>query len=114
MLIINTKHLKIFTIIKTGDNIVLNVVKGIESLISTDGYNIFSIGNIKIDFPIQVDKLEETLFNWESVNVAKILKTEIPDKRNDLSEKLAYLLEYFNSNDDYQKPVNTQRKTLLQ
>ena len=36
----------------------------------------------------------------------KILKKEFPDKRQYLNKKLAYPYEYFNSIDDYKKPVH--------
>ena len=41
-----------------------------------------------------------------SENVLKTLKTEFPDKWKYLNKKTAYPYEYFNSIDDYQKPVN--------
>ena len=40
----------------------------------------------------------------------KILKKEFPDKWQYLNKKLAYPYEYFNSTDDYQKPVNNLKK----
>ena len=40
----------------------------------------------------------------------KILKTEFPDKWQYLNEKLAYPYEYFESIDDYQKPVDNLKK----
>ena len=40
----------------------------------------------------------------------KILKKEFPDKWKYLTKKLAYPYEYFNSIDDYQKPVNNLKK----
>ena len=40
----------------------------------------------------------------------KILKKEFPDKWQYLNKKLAYPYEYFNSINDYQKPVNTLKK----
>ena len=43
-------------------------------------------------------------------NDLKILKTGIPDKWKYLTKKLAYPYEYFNSIDDYQKPVNNLKK----
>ena len=39
-------------------------------------------------------------------NDLKILKTGFPDKWKYLTKKLAYPYEYFNSIDDYQKPVD--------
>ena len=40
----------------------------------------------------------------------KILKKEFPDKWQYLNKKLAYPYEYFNSIDDYKKPVNDLKK----
>ena len=40
----------------------------------------------------------------------KILKKEFPDKWQFLNKKLAYPYEYFNSINDYQKPVNNLKK----
>ena len=40
----------------------------------------------------------------------KILKKEFPDKWQYLNKKLAFPYEYFNSIDDYQKPVDTLKK----
>ena len=40
----------------------------------------------------------------------KILKTEFPDKWKCLTKKLAYPDEYFDSIDDYQKPVDNVKK----
>ena len=43
-------------------------------------------------------------------NDLKILKIGFPDKWKYLTKKLAYPYEYFNSIDDYQKPVNNLKK----
>ena len=43
-------------------------------------------------------------------NDLKILKTGFPDKWKILTEKLAYPYEFFNSIDDYQKPVDKLNK----
>ena len=40
----------------------------------------------------------------------KILKKEFPDKWQYLNKKLAYPYEYFNSFDDYKKPVDNLEK----
>ena len=40
----------------------------------------------------------------------KILKKEFPDKWQDFKKKLAYPYEYFNSIDDYKKPVHNLKK----
>ena len=64
---------------------------------------------IKI-YPGKIGKVEETLINYISQNDPKFLKTEFPDKRNYLSEKLAYPHWCFNSINDYQNPVNKLKK----
>ena len=43
-------------------------------------------------------------------NDLKILKTAFPDKWKNLTKKLAYPYEFFNSTDDYQKPVDNLKK----
>ena len=43
-------------------------------------------------------------------NDLKILKTRFPDKWKYLTKKIAYPYKYFNSIDDYQKPVNNLKK----
>ena len=40
----------------------------------------------------------------------KILRKEFPDKWQNLINKLAYPYQYFNSIDDYQKPVDNLKK----
>ena len=53
-----------------------------------------------------LDKLVENLDEDDF----KILKKEFPDKWQYLNKKLAYPYEYFNSIDDYQKPVDNLKK----
>ena len=53
-----------------------------------------------------LDKLVKNL----DENDFKILKKEFPDKWQYLNKKLAYPYEYFNSINDYQKPVNILKK----
>ena len=55
-------------------------------------------------------KKEEALLKYMGENDIKILKTEFPDKLEDLTKTLAYPYEYFNSIDDYQKPGNDLKK----
>ena len=43
-------------------------------------------------------------------NDLKKLKTEFPDEWNFLTTQLAYPYEYFNSIDDYQKPVDNLKQ----
>ena len=62
------------------------------------------------DYPDKIKNSEEALLNYMGDNDLQILKTEFPDKWNYLTKKLAYPYEYFNSIDDYQKPVDNLRK----
>ena len=55
-------------------------------------------------------ELEEALLDYMRENDLKILKTGFPDKWKFLTKKLAYPYEYFNSIDDYQKPVDNLKK----
>ena len=68
------------------------------------------IEDLKRDYPNKIIKLEEALLNYMGENDLKILKTGFPDKWKYLSKELAYPYEYFNSIDDYQKPVDNLEK----
>ena len=57
-------------------------------------------------FSESLDKLVENLDEDDF----KILKNEFPDKWQNLSKKLAYPYHYFNSINDYQKPVDNLKK----
>ena len=61
-------------------------------------------------YPNEINKLEEALLDYMGENDLKFLKTGFPDKWKFLTKKLAYPYEYFNSIDDYQKPVNNLTK----
>ena len=65
---------------------------------------------MKKDYPEEIKNLEEALLNYMGENDLKILKTGFPDKWKFLTKKHAYPYEYFNSIDDYQKPVDTLKK----
>ena len=65
-----------------------------------------TIEDLKKDYLDEIKKLEEVLLNYFGENDLRILKTEFPDKWKFLTKKLAYPYEYFNSIEDYQKPVN--------
>ena len=74
-----------------------------------------TIKDLKKDYPDEIKKLEEALLDFMGENDLKTLKTGCPDKWKYLTKKLAYPYEYFNSIDDYQKPVdNLVRKRFLQ
>ena len=57
-------------------------------------------------YPEEIENLEEALINYMGENDLKILKTGFPNKWKYLTKKLAYPYEFFNSIDDYQKPVD--------
>ena len=61
-------------------------------------------------YPDKIKILEEAFLDYMGENDLKILKTGFPDKWKYLTKKLAYPYEYFNSIDDYQKPVDNLKK----
>ena len=65
---------------------------------------------MKKEYPDKINELEEALLNYICENDLKILKTGFPDKWKYLTKKLAYPYEYFNSIEDYQKPVDNLKK----
>ena len=69
-----------------------------------------TINDLKKDYPEEIKNLEEALLDYMGENDLKILKTGFPDKWKFLTKKLAYPYEYFNSIDDYQKPVDNLKK----
>ena len=69
-----------------------------------------TIKDLKKDYPEEIKTLEESLLNYMGENDLKILKTGFSDKWNFVTKKLAYPYEYFNSIDDYKKPVNKLEK----
>ena len=69
-----------------------------------------TIKDLKRDYPDKIKNLEEALLDYMGENDPKFLKTEIPDKWKYLTKKLVYPYEYFNSIDDYQKPVGNLKR----
>ena len=69
-----------------------------------------TIEDLKKDYPNEIKNLGEALLNYMGENDFKILKTGFPNKWKYLIKKLAYPYEYFNSIDDYQKPVDNLKK----
>ena len=65
---------------------------------------------LKKDYPEEIKTLDESLLIYMHENDLKILKTGFPDKWKFLTKKLAHPYEYFNSIDDYQKPVDKLKK----
>ena len=66
--------------------------------------------NLKKYCPEEIKNLEEALLNYMGENDLKILNTGFPNKWKYLTKKLAYPYEFFNSIDDYQKPVDNLKK----
>ena len=65
---------------------------------------------LKKDYSDKINEIEEALLDYLGENDLKILKTGSPDKWKYLTKKLAYPYEYYNSIDDYKKPVNKLEK----
>ena len=59
--------------------------KKIEKILGTDG-NKRSIGDLKKDYPNEIEKLEEAIINYMEENDLKILNTESPDKWKSLTK----------------------------
>ena len=101
------------------DNIQRTLKNFIEEVVDNDG--ILNIANEIVEedktiklfrkgYPDKMEKLEEALLIYMGEKGLKILKTGFPDKWKFLTKKLAYPYEFFNSLDDYQKPVNNLHK----
>ena len=69
-----------------------------------------TINDLKKDYPEEIRNLEEALLDYMGQNELKILKTGFPNKWKYSTKKLAYPYEFFNSIDDYQKPVDNLEK----
>ena len=69
-----------------------------------------TIEDSKKYYPNEIKNPEEALLDYMGENDLKILKTGFPDKWKYLPEKFAYPYEYFNSIDDYQKPLDNLKK----
>ena len=82
---------------------ILNIINNI-----TEDYR--TIKDLKKDYPNKIKNLEEALLDYIGENDRKILKTGFPYKWKFLTQKLAYPYEYFNSIEEYQKPVNNLKK----
>ena len=65
---------------------------------------------LKTDYPDKIKNLEEALNNYIGENDPKILRTVFLDKWKFLTKKLAYPYEFFNSIEDYQRPVKILKK----
>ena len=89
---------------------ILKIVSQIKVLITEDKFKNDSIKDLKKDYSNEIKNLEEALLNYMGENDLKLLKTRFPDEWKYLTKKLAYPYEYFNSIEDYQKPVNNLKK----
>ena len=69
-----------------------------------------TINDLKKDYPNEIKNFEEALLDYMGENDLKILKTGFPDNWKHLTKKLAYPYDFFNSIDDYQKPVDSLKK----
>ena len=107
----SNKKLKDFKDEVFDDDEILDIVSKIEKNYSEEIFNLEeddrTIKNLKKYYPEEIENLEEALLNYLG---EKILKTGFPDKWKYLTKKLAYPYEYFNSIDDYKKPVNNLKK----
>ena len=68
---------------------ILKIFSELKILIQEDRYNINSIKDLKEDYTIEIENVEEALLIYIGENDIKILKTKFPDKRKNLTEKLA-------------------------
>ena len=64
----------------------------------------------KKGYPDKIENLEEALLDYMGGNDLKILKTGFPDEWEYSTKEPAYPYEYFNSIEDYQKPVDNLKK----
>ena len=88
-----------------GDDKILNIINELENMIDRTKRN-KSISDLKKKYSDKINELEEAFLDYVGENDLKLLKTEIPDKWRYLTKKLAYPYEYFNSIEDYNKPVD--------
>ena len=88
-----------------GDDKILNIINELENMIDKNKRN-KSIIDLKKNYPDKINELEEALLDYIGENDLKIIKIEFPDKWRFLTKKLAYPYEYFNSIEDYNKPVD--------
>ena len=88
-----------------GDEKILNIINELENMIDKTKRN-KSISDLKKKYSDKINKLEEAFLDYIGKNDLKILKTEFPNKWRYLTKKLAYPYEYFNSIEDYNKPVD--------
>ena len=88
-----------------GDDKILDIINELENMIDKNKKN-KSISDSKKKYPDKINELEEAFLDYIGENDLKILKTEFPDKWRYLTKNIAYPYEYFNSIEDYNKPVD--------
>ena len=88
-----------------GDDNIININNELENMIDKTKRN-QSISTLNKKYPDKINELEEVLLDYMGEHDLKILKKEFPDKWKNLTKKIAYPYEYFNSIEDYNKPVN--------
>ena len=69
-----------------------------------------TIKDLKKHYPEEIKKLEESLLNYMGENDLKVLNKGFSGKWKFLTKTLAYPYEYFNSTDDYKRPVVNLKK----
>ena len=94
-----------------GDDKTLKFINELENVINKTKRN-QSISTLKKKYPDKINELEEALLDFIGENDLKILKTEFTDKWKYLTKKLPYPYEYFNSIEDYNKPVDNLEKKI--
>ena len=85
------------------NDFILNIVNDIGE------YN-RTIEDLEKDWPDRNKELENALLDFMGENDLKNLKDEFGNKWKNLTKKLAYPFEFFNSIDDYQKPFTDLKK----
>ena len=97
-----------------GSNEIMNIVNKLEKSYPEEIENLEeddkTIKNLKKNYLEEIKNLEEALLNCMGKKDLKILKTGFPDMWKYLTKKLTYPYEYFNSIEDYQKPVDNLKK----
>ena len=88
-----------------GDDKILNIINELENMIDKTKRN-KSISELKKKYPDKINELEEAFLDYIGENDLELLKTEFPDKWRYLTKKPAHPYEYFNSIEDYNKPVD--------
>ena len=69
-----------------------------------------TIEDLKKNYPNEIEKLKEVLLYYVGNNDPNLLKTKFSDKSKHLTEKIANPYDFFNSIEDYQKPVDNLKK----